>query len=381
MRKAFYLYKRERKSGRPVFYMQLPAENGGRTSAISTGQTNRTAAEHWAMDFLKKGGSLPAQGRMTFEQYGENWWNFEKCPYIKGKTARGFHISQGYARVRRSYLERHVLPSFGKTKLSNITPRQIESWVMGLLDEGRLSPATINRALGTLKVMLSEAVRLQIIQLNPASPVGELKEKPKPRGILGLDHMRALFFAERVSEVWGDPRHLCANLLAASTGMRLGEVQGLQVQYVHPGYVSVVHGWNDTYGLSQPKWNSTREIPIPTRVSTSLQSLINHSPYQEPESLVIWGKDSQHPLTKTTLLAGLRRALKRIGISLEQQKTENLCFHSWRHGLNTLLRSKVPDEQLRRVTGHKTLAMSDNYDHAGAEHLADVLAVQESYFS
>jgi hypothetical protein len=46
-----------------------------------------------------------------------------------------------------------------------------------------------------------------------------------------------------------------------------------------------------------------------------------------------------------------------------------------------MVRGKVPDEQLRRVTGHKTLAMSDNYDHAGPEHLSDVRKVQENLFS
>ncbi len=41
---------------------------------------------------------------------------------------------------------------------------------------------------------------------------------------------------------------------------------------------------------------------------------------------------------------------------------------------------KIPDEHLRRVTGHYTLAMSDIYDHARAEHLADVKAAQERIF-
>ena len=37
--------------------------------------------------------------------------------------------------------------------------------------------------------------------------------------------------------------------------------------------------------------------------------------------------------------------------------------------------------QPRRVTGHRTLAMSDAYDHAGAEHLSKVRKVQEKLFS
>ena len=45
------------------------------------------------------------------------------------------------------------------------------------------------------------------------------------------------------------------------------------------------------------------------------------------------------------------------------------------------VRGKVPDEQLRRVTGHRSEAMTDRYDHARAEALGDVLAVPEQLFS
>ena len=55
-------------------------------------------------------------------------------------------------------------------------------------------------------------------------------------------------------------------------------------------------------------------------------------------------------------------------------------FHSFRHGFNTLIRGQVADEQLRRVTGHKSLALTDAYDQPGIEHLRDVLTVQESLF-
>ena len=50
------------------------------------------------------------------------------------------------------------------------------------------------------------------------------------------------------------------------------------------------------------------------------------------------------------------------------------------HGFNTMIRGRVADEQLRRVTGHKTMAMTDNYDAPGIEHLQDVLEEQEKLF-
>jgi integrase len=378
MAKPYSVFKRKRKR---IYYAMFRDENGTRSAAISTGQSSKAAAERWCIEFLKKGGTLPTGGRLTFEQFAADWWIYDRCPYIKGRTARGFHISRGYARVRRSYLERYLLPRFGKLRLVSITPAAIESWLMGMMDEGRLTTATCNRCLGTLHIMLNQAVKMGHLSVSPASPIEQLKENPKKRGILPLEVVRRLFALETAEAVWDDPRHFTANLLAASTGMRLGEVQGLQVQHVHPGWVNVVHSYDDSYGLTRPKWDSRREIPLPTKTARSLQALIEHSPYQEPEDLVFWSRDGRHALSKTAILAGLRRALARSGISLEQQKELNVCFHSWRHSFNTLIRGKVPDEQLRRATGHKTLAMSDRYDHASAEHLGDVQAVQEELFS
>ncbi len=112
----------------------------------------------------------------------------------------------------------------------------------------------INVILGTARVMFNYAVRMGELENNPLTPVSELKEFPKERGILKIEQLRMLFDDEALNKVWaGDPRHYACNVLAATTGLRMGECQGLQVQYVHPQFVRVVHSWHDTYGLSAPK--------------------------------------------------------------------------------------------------------------------------------
>jgi len=73
--------------------------------------------------------------------------------------------------------------------------------------------------------------------------------------------------------------------------------------------------------------------------------------------------------------------LGRIGVTREEIRRRNLVFHCSRHTFNSYLRGKVPDEQLRRVPGHRSEAMADRYDHVQIECLADVLAVQKQLFS
>jgi site-specific recombinase XerC len=113
------------------------------------------------------------------------------------KLADGFSISKKYAEVRRSYLVNHLLPVFGRMRISALTPRHFRDFKMKLFQEQQLSPATINRILGTARVMLGYAVRMGELENNPVTPVKELKETPRERGILSLEEIKLGLSPER----------------------------------------------------------------------------------------------------------------------------------------------------------------------------------------
>ena len=387
MPKTHYLYQRKRHNRPAVWYVRFRKANGSIGSPINTQAIDRGGAEQWVIDQAVSGRlrrePIAQTPTPTFAEYAAEWWLWDGCPYMRAKIARGFTFSRSYAGQRRSYLQNRLLPRFGPYALADIKPMLIDQWVLELRDTG-LSPASCNRILSTLKVMLAEAVRLGLLPVNPASAVGKLKEEPKERGILTRDELKALFGPGALEHVWGgDLRHYACNLLAASAGLRLGECQGLQVQCVAEQHVHVVHGWNDRYGLQRPKWNSVRVVPIPALTSEALHALIDIGRWGEPEphDLVFWGVERKKPLTNTAILRRFKSALRAIGLPEQERAARVLVFHSHRHGLNTLLRGRVADEQLRRVTGHKTLVLTDSYDHADAEHLGDVLEAQGEIFN
>jgi integrase len=230
--------------------------------------------------------------------------------------------------------------------------------------------------------MLKEAVRLDYLIKNPAEGVKQFREKPKQKSILTLDEVRELFRDDGIDEICGgDLRHYTANLLAASTGMRMGEVQALQVQNVNPEYVSIVYSWNYHYRLQPPKCRSYRDIPLPSKTSRYLSELIKSSPFQEPNAFVFWGNNGGTPLRSEQILNALYSAFGKIGISEEQRKERNVTFHSWRHFYNTMMRGKIHDAKLRLLTGHKTLEMTDHYTKFRLEDFRDAVEVQEQYFS
>jgi integrase len=166
--------------------------------------------------------------------------------------------------------------------------------------------------------------------------------------------------------------------------MRLGEIQAVRIQDIDPrGAIYVNHSWDDRHGMSIPKWNSTRIVPLIPEAKAAIQDLLNFKRWGDPRptDVLFWGTNRERPLTKRGILQQFRLALGRIGITPEEVTRRNIVFHSWRHTYNSNMRGRVPDEQLRRVTGHKSEAMTDRYDHVQIESLADVLAAQKLLFS
>lgn len=384
--KPFNLFKRPTtKKSKFIYYVQFYDDEGNRITARSTGQTSKSAAETWAYEQLKRG-IIASQKNITFGQYAQDWWIWDKCYYVKGKLARGGDISRAYVDLMRAYLENHILLFFEKKKLQKINTLMIEKWMMGLREKpGRtgnlLSHTTVNHCLTCLKIMLKEAVRLEYLNKSPAASIVQLKENQKEKSILTIDEVRELFQDDNIDQVWGgDRRHYTLNILGASTGMRLGEVQALQVRYVHDNYISVVLNWDPKYGFKIPKRNSHREIPIPFKTSSYLQELISISPYIEPDDFVFFGNHRKTPIRNEVILKELYKAFEKIGISPEERKKRNITFHSWRHFYNSMMRGKIHDSKLRRLTGHRTLEMTEHYTHFKIEDFQDVVKIQEDFF-
>jgi integrase len=76
----------------------------------------------------------------------------------------------------------------------------------------------------------------------------------------------------------------------------------------------------------------------------------------------------------------LKDNLNAIGITYDQQKERNIVFHSWRHFYNSSLRGAIQDEILRKVVGHSTEKMIDNYDHLTEANMKEVFAVMTKRF-
>ena len=222
----FYLYERKRVGKPPVWYARFRSSSGVVGSPICTDQLDSKAAQQWAIKRIRADAVPPLRKpkAKTFKEWAAPWWRFETCPYIREKLANGYNISQAYAESRRSYLDQHLIPEFGDSSLSELTPAMFRDFKMRLLSEGKYAPGTINKIIGTARIMFSYSFTMGELETNPVAPVKELKETPRERGTITLEELARLFGPVAVTNVWrGELRHYTLNLVAASTGLRLGE--------------------------------------------------------------------------------------------------------------------------------------------------------------
>ena len=383
-REPYTLFPRKMKSGKTVWYYRT-YDNDQRTTARSTGQRTKSAARTFVTELLKQNRLVP-QKNPLFRDYFADWWTWDKCRYVRGKRVKGARISPGYVENCRAFLDHHIMPNFGNKRISAISVKMIEDWQMSLLEKPSnrgtpLSPTSVNHILRTLKTMFKEAVRIGDFAFDPTAAVQFLRENRKEKSFLNPDEIHELFDQSKMQQIWNaDLRHFTINLLAASSGMRMGEIQALQIKFVYDGYLHIEHSWAKKHGLSDPKYGAKRDVPVPSKTLGSLKDLIHLSPYQEPEDFVFWGIHGKKPVDQKTIDEALYDALSKIGISEEDRVQRNVTFHSWRHFFNTYFRTKIPDVKLMQLTGHRTRRMADHYTHFKLDDFRDVLEIQENFF-
>jgi hypothetical protein len=152
-----------------------------------------------------------------FRDWAERWWRWRSCPYVNARLAYGFRISPLDVKTGRQLLEKHVLPTLGKKRLSAIKPADIEKLLLIKHDEG-LSPQSVKYFWSMLNTMFKEAVRLKQRRDNPIAWVDRMKVGAAERGTCTDEEMRKLLDEATIATVWdGDEVIYTATLVGASS--------------------------------------------------------------------------------------------------------------------------------------------------------------------
>lgn len=354
---------------RPMYYAVFRNETGAYGSAVSTGCTRKDDAVRWCELAMRR--RKEQRESITLAQYAEGFW-MKDAPFATDRAAHGRAVSNGYLDIADGNTRKHLLPTWGSERLLDLSAKRLDAWLVELYRNGEVAPATINKLLQTLRTILERAVLDGWLEENPADHVKSIRVPSPSRSILSPSEVGRLLATPKP---WNDFRHYAINVLAATTGIRMGEARALLVENVKRDHVEIRHSWEQGYGPRPPKADSVRDVPISPKVSAILFKVIEET---QPTGLVFYGRgDMDTPMSKGVIEHHLKQALCTIGIPVAEQERRHLTFHAWRHFLNSMLRSHgVADVKTRRVTGHRTEAMTDWYTDWKALDLSEVVSIQ-----
>ncbi len=189
------------------------AEGRTRSAGIFTGKKEAEREARKSEGKIASGEWVdPADGKLTFERYVEDYW----------WPSRQLEVSTRAA--YRSYLNKHFIPYFGRRAMASITPSAVESWISKALKDG-LSPASVRKYHSMLKTIFQRAVRDRVIVINPCAATELPKAVRKPRTIPTPED-----FDRLISEI--PQRWRLLLLVEIETGLRWGELIALRPQHI-----------------------------------------------------------------------------------------------------------------------------------------------------
>jgi integrase len=301
----------------------------------------------------RDGGITYDAGKLTVEEHLRRWLSDSVRDTVRRRT---------YERYE-SIVRVHLIPAIGRIKLKTLTPAHVRALYRAKLDAG-LAPRSVLHIHRTLSKALKQATDDGLIPRNAAG----LVKPPRPRREeiqpLDSEQVRALFETAR-----GD-RLEALYVVAVTTGMRRGELQGLKWEDLdlEAGTLQVRRTLSEPKGgwiFEAPKSGKGRSIRLTRRAMSALRE---HRKRQLEERMGKAGLWSDHglvfPSAIGTPISGgnLNRSFK---VLLKRADLPAVRFHDLRHTCATLLlRQGVNPKFVQELLGHADISLTLNvYSH------------------
>ena len=314
-------------------------------------------------------GSGPANE--NFILFLKRFWDFDRSPYVREKLSYGHSIGRRHSYEQLQRLG-HWETYFGETRIKDLSREKLRDFQLYLKDDKELAAKTCNLVFNAGSVALAWAAEHGIIENDPAQGLIKFSGKSKKRGILSIQESAKLFSID-----WRDERSKIGNMLAATTGLRAGEVLALKWEDVKPDYVIVRHSWSRIDGLKGTKTGEERTVPLLPSVYNEINKLIKKNPFGE-SGFIFYSPDPAAPMSQNILRRGLEDGLGKAEIDIEDRE---IVFHSWRHFYASCVADRVDLRLLKTATGHATDRMAEHYsNHKTQENLKKVAAAVNDIF-
>lgn len=284
----------------------------------------------------------PALGKIPFANYANRW---------RGATS---HLRPGTLANLDSDLRRHVLPAFGGWPIGNIHPVDVREWVAELVAK-ELTAETVS---GIYRLFARIMATAEIDGIIPRSPcIGiRLPKATSHQEMHFLSPQGVRHLAETI-----EPRYRALIYTAAYTGMRWGELAGLQIPRCNLllGTIDIVQALTEVNGhvdVGPTKTGKNRSISVPRFLGEMLTDHI--ATYGTPGGFVFTSAEGC-PIRRNFYRRHFRPAVKKAG------GPDGLRFHDLRHTCAALLIAQgAHPKEIQERLGHSTIRLTfDRYGH------------------
>lgn len=346
---------------------------GGRRRRQVYGKTRAEAAAKVADLLAKNRQRIPAAASaVTVDSYGTVWLARLDGSGLKPATVASY----------RWILDRFIRPRIGRVRVQHLTPEHVRDLLAATAGEG-VSARTVQLTRATLRVMLAEAERDQIVQRNVAGLVrGPRVERVE------VEPWTAREAADFLRSMDGH-RLFALFAVGVSLGLRKGELLALRWEDVDltdrmlrvrrtvqrvPGMAGLVTGTPKTA-------RSRRAIPLP---GACVSALIEHKRRQDAERKVAaaWVDPGLVFATTRGSVIEPRNINRLFEEQVARAGLRRIRFHDLRHTCASLLLAQgVPPRVVMEVLGHSQLSITtDLYGHVMPTGLRAAADAMEGVF-
>lgn len=328
-----------------------------------SGYTSKKEADDALADILQdvKKDRIVDHNKLTAKAFFDMWVKDHAEPNLTPSTSDKYRSAAASAAA-----------SFGSMAMQKVTPYHIQKWV-NEMNESSVSKSTVQTYYNAIKASFNKAISWRIISLSPFRDITRPKVKRQAMRTLTANEVAHLLAAAE-----GHPMYLVI-LLAASCGLRRGEILGLkwgridlnaQVLQVVESYTESTKGLH----LAEPKTESSRRsVNFSDTVKKALleqkarqMEIITSAPIVDITTLTDNKLKDIHVCTWDDLQP-LRPsyATNKFSKLLKEANLPSIRFHDLRHTHATLLlqagaHPKVVQERL----GHSNISITlDTYSH------------------
>lgn len=273
-----------------------------------------------------------------------------------------------YGTVRSTKFAVAKFTSLNDLTMNSITSLHIQSCVDAMVREG-LNPSTIRLYVTKLTTIFNTAVQtFKIITSNPVNQikVPEIKENNKQKALTKLE-LNNLLGKITYKKYW------LTSLIAATCGLRLGEILGLQWNDIDfkGATLKIDKQWKQ---LSDGNWgfgtvksnNSNRSVPIPRNTLIALKKYKKEFPTDLNNRVILYSDT-----------VNLSREMKKNYIKAGY----DITIHDLRHTYATMLISNGVDfKTAAKLLGHDIEQTMKTYSHVNDDMLDKATNIANSIF-